>query len=110
MQEIIKKNWHKNKNIALLGIIITSLILISIAYKSDNRETKKIEDFKTFSENSDIVNFKKFLLNQIRSSFININHEITQGDTIQKILRKYKVSNREIQTVINEYKKFGKLL
>ena len=31
-----------------------------------------------------------------------------QGDTIQKILKNLKVKNREIQTVINEYKKFGK--
>ena len=108
MYEIIKRNWLKNKIITLFGIVITILILITLAYKSDNSEIRKQEVFKTFDKKSDVINFKKFLLNQIRSPFININYEIVQGDTIQKILKKYKVKNREIQTVISEYKKFGK--
>ena len=108
MYEIIKSNWHKTKIIASFGIAITLLILIAVIYKSDNKGTGKPEVFITLDQKSDVINFKKFLLNQIRSPFININYEITQGDTIQKILKKYKVKNREIQTVISEYKKFGK--
>ena len=108
MYEIIKSNWHKTKIIASFGIAITLLILITAVYKTDNKGTGKPEVFITLDQKSDVINFKKFLLNQIRSPFININYEITQGDTIQKILKKYKVKNREIQTVISEYKKFGK--
>ena len=88
MIEIIKKNWFKNKIITLFGIVITLLILITLAYKSDNGEIRKQEVFKTFNKKSDVINFKKFLLNQIRSPFTNINYEIIQGDTIQKILKK----------------------
>ena len=108
MYEIIKSNWFKTKIIASFGIAITLLILITIIYKSDNKGAGKPEVFITLDQKSDVINFKKFLLNQIRSPFININYEIAQGDTIQKILKKYKVKNREIQTVISEYKKFGK--
>ena len=108
MYEIIKSNWHKTKIIASFGIAITLLILIAVIYQNDNKGTGKPGVFITFDQKSDVINFKKFLLNQIRSPFININYEITQGDTIQKILKKYKVKNREIQTVISEYKKFGK--
>jgi len=108
MYEIIKKNWLNNKAIGFFGIVITLLILITIAYKSDGEKTEKSEIFKFSDQKSDVINFKKFLLSQIKSPFININYEISQGDTIQKILKKYKVKNREIQTVINEYKKFGK--
>jgi len=108
MYEIIRKNLDKKFFITLFGIIITLLILIGIAYKSDEQKIKKNDIVKTINENSDIVNFKKFLLNQIKSPYLNINYEISPGDTIQKILKKYKVKDREIQTVINEYKKFGK--
>jgi len=66
------------------------------------------ELIKDFNEESDLKKFKKFLLNQIKSPFINLDYEINKGDTIQKILRKYKIQNSEIQTVINQYKKFGK--
>ena len=108
MLEIIKKNWDKNKIVAVFGIVIALLILIVIAYKNDGKETRKPKVFRAIDQSSDVINFKKFLLGQIRSPFININYDIVQGDTIQKILKKYKVKNREIQTVISEYKKFGK--
>ena len=108
MYEVIKKNLDTKKVIVLFGAVIALLILITVSYQSGNKETKKPEVFKTFNQKSDIINFKKFLLNQIKSPYININYEISQGDTIQKILKKYKVENREIQTAINEYKKFGK--
>jgi len=107
MYEDIKRNWHKNKIIASFGFVIVLLILITVAYKSGNGETKKVV-FKTFNQKSDFTNFKKFIISQVRSPFINVNYKIAQGDTIQKILKKYKIKNREIQTVINEYKKFGK--
>jgi len=106
--EIIKKNLDKKNLITLFGIIITLIILIGVSYKSDTPEIKKANIVKAINENSDVVNFKKFLLNQIKSPYLNIDYEISPGDTIQKILQKYKVKNSEIQIVINEYKKFGK--
>ncbi len=108
MYEIIRKNLDKKNFIALFGIVITLLILIAVAYKTEDQKIEKTNIVKTINENSDIINFKKFLLNQIKSPYLNINYEISPGDTIQKILKKYKVKNREIQIVINEYKKFGK--
>jgi len=108
MYEIFRKNLDRKKIITLSGIVITLLTLIIISYKSDDRKIQKTNIVKTINQNSDIVNFKKFLLSQIKSPYLNINYEISPGDTIQKILKKYKVKNREIQIVINEYKKFGK--
>jgi len=108
MYEDIKKNWDKAKHLILFAITITLLLLLTVVYKSDQKITKKSELIKDFNEESDLKKFKKFLLNQIKSPFINLDYEINKGDTIQKILRKYKVQNSEIQTVINQYKKFGK--
>jgi len=108
MLEIIKKNWDKNKIITIFGVVVALLILIAIAYKGDEKAIKKQAVFKAIDQSSDIINFKKFLLGQIRSPFINVSYEIAPGDTIQKILKKYKVNNREIQKAIGEYKKFGK--
>ena len=108
MYQDIKKNWGKAKLLILFTITITLLLLLTVVYKSDQKITKKSELIKNVNEESDLKKFKKFLLNQIKSPFINLNYEINKGDTIQKILRKYKVQNSEIQTVINQYKKFGK--
>ena len=108
MYQDIKKNWGKAKLLILFATTITLLLLLTVVYKSDQKITKKSELIKDFNEESDLKKFKKFLLNQIKSPFINLNYEINKGDTIQKILRKYKVQNSEIQRVINQYKKFGK--
>ena len=108
MYQDIKKNWGKAKLLILFTITITLLLLLTVVYKSDQKITKKSELIKVFNEESDLKKFKKFLLNQIKSPFINLDYEINKGDTIQKILRKYKVQNSEIQTIINQYKRFGK--
>ena len=108
MYQIIIKNWDKTKLLLLFTISITCLLLLTVVYKSDEKITKKSELIKSSNEETDLIRFKKFLLNQIKSSFINLDYEINKGDTIQKILKKHEVQNNDIQTVINQYKKFGK--
>ena len=44
---------------------------------------------------------------KIKSPFTNLNYEIQKGDSIQKILKKLQVQDREINNVINQYKKYG---
>ena len=84
------------------------MILSTIAYKNSDEETKKTDIEKNYDRQTEVINFKKFLLTQIRSPFININYDIKNWDTIQKILKKYNVKNREVQLVILEFKKFAK--
>jgi len=107
MYQVFKRNWDKTKYFLLSGLIVVFLLLLAVVYKNDNRIIKKTEDFKSVNEVSELKLLKKFLLKQIKSPFTNINYEIKRGDTIQKILKKYKVGNSEIQTVINRYKKYS---
>ena len=85
MFALIKINWDKTKPIVLFALTATLLLLLTVVYKSDEKITKKSEAINNEKEESDLINFKKFLLNQIKSPFINLNYEISKGDTIQKI-------------------------
>ena len=107
MYQNLRKNWDKTKHFVLFGFIITFLLLFAVDYKSDEKIVKKSEISKDSLNVSDIKIFKQFLLDKIQSPFINVNYEINKGDTIQKILKKYKVQNNEIDAVINKYKKYG---
>jgi len=107
MYQIIKKNWDKAKHLMLLTSSVILLLLLTVVYKSDEKITKKSEIAAGFDQNLDLKNFKDFLLNQIKSPFVNLEYEISKGDTIQKILKKYKIPNSEIGTVIKQYKKYG---
>jgi murein DD-endopeptidase MepM/ murein hydrolase activator NlpD len=107
MRELIKKNLDKLKYLGFFLISITLFFLITINFKSDEKIVKKSEQIINSTNAKDLKTFKEFLLRQIRSPFITKNYVINKGDTIQKILKKFKVENGEIQTVINQYKKFG---
>ena len=107
MYQIIKKSWDKTKYPILSGLALMLLLLVTVVYKSDEKITKKSEFIQNSTKVADLKTFKEFLLNQIKSPFINLNYEIKKGDTIQKILKKYKVKNNDIQTTINQYKKYG---
>ena len=108
MQEIIKKNWDKSKQIILFTIIVISLLLLTVVYKGNEKVITKSLSIQSKVKESDYQTFKKFLLDQIKSPFINVDYEINKGENIQKILKKYKVKDHDIQKVIQEYKKFGK--
>ena len=108
MYDTLKRNLDKAKYFILSGFIIIFLLLLTVVYKSDEKIITKSKNNKDiYYEVPDLKIFKEFLLSQIKSPFTNINYEIKKGDTIQKILKKYKVQNNEIQTVINQYKKYG---
>ena len=107
MQQIFKKNWDKSKYLILSAIFITFILLITVVYKSDEKIIKKSAAVAMSYENSDLKTFKKFILNQIKSPFTNLNYEIKKGDTIQKILKKLTVHNNDIQNIIDQYKKYG---
>ena len=107
MYQIIKKNWDKTKYLILSALVLMLLLLVTVVYKSDEKITKKSGLIQNSTKVADLKTFKEFLLNQIKSPFINLNYEIKKGDTIQKILKKYKVKNNDIQTTINQYKKYG---
>ena len=93
MLHILKKNWDKTRNLLLSGLIILSLLLVTVVYKSDDKITKKSEILEGINTSTDLKTFKKFVLNQLKSPFINLDYEIKKGDTILKILKKYKVKN-----------------
>jgi len=107
MYQVFKKNWDKSKYLILSAIFITTVLLLTVVYKSDEKIIKKSSTFIISYENSDLKTFKEFLINQIKSPFTNLNYEIKKGDTIQKILKKLKVKNNDIQNTIIQYKKYG---
>ena len=107
MYQIIKKSWDKTKYPILSGLVLILLLLVTVVYKSDEKITKRTGLIQNSTKVIDLKTFKEFLLSQIKSPFINLNYEIKKGDTIQKILKKYKVKNNDIQTTINQYKKYG---
>ena len=105
MYQILKQNREKTKYFVLFTFIIAFSLLLTVVFKND--EKIKNKEINVAFQYEDLTSIKEFLLTLIKSPFININYEIKSGDSIQKILKKFKVHNNEIQAVINQYKKYS---
>ena len=105
IHQILKQNKNKLKYFILFTLIMISMLLVTVVLKNDEELISKGK--KVSFKHSDLALIKEFLLTKIKSPFINIDYKIKSGDTIHKILKKFKIKNNEIQTVINQYKKFG---
>ena len=105
MYQILKQYGEKIRYFLLFTFIITFSLLLTVVFK--NNEEIKNKEINVSFQHKDLTSIKEFLLTLINSPFTNINYEIKKGDSIQKILKKFKVQNNEIQIVINQYKKYS---
>ena len=109
MYQYLKKNLQINGYLFLTSVVIFFLLLLLVINKNNTTIITKSEINKASyqDQDTDLSTLKKFLFDQIRSPFLNIKHEIKNGDTIEKILSKYEIKNNQIQKIINQYKKYG---
>ena len=105
MHVILKQNLEKTKYFILFTVIIIFSLLLTVVFKNDAKIKNK--EINVSFQHKYLTPVKEFLLTLIKSPFTNINYEIKSGDSIQKILKKFKVQNNEIQIVINQYKKYS---
>ena len=84
------------------SILIISL-LVTVVFKNDRDVFGSAKSISINDPGLDPI--KEFFFQKMRSPFVNVNYEIKKGDTIQKVLKKFKIDDREINTLIQEYKK-----
>ena len=78
-------------------------MLLTQSYNS--LKNKKKQNFYSILEN---IYFKKtinFYFENLSPKYINISHKVLKGETLEKILLKYEISNKEIQFLIKNLAK-----
>ena len=108
MLQTIVKNISKNTNILIFASIAVFLLLLTWAYKNNDKIATSNTDSSTIFKQVEFTKIKELILSKINSPFINVKYEIKSGDSIQKILQNFKVKNTEAQSVIDQYKKYSK--
>ena len=86
-------------------IIISFLVVFSIIFFiSSNLINKKnqqnIENIKEITKNNEFFIFKNFLISKISSPYQEIDYIIKNNDTVEKILKKFKIREKDIQNII----------
>ena len=93
-------------------ILISFLIIFSLIFfiSSSINSKKNIENKKNFTkitETSEFSNLTSFLFSKINSPYDEINYVIKNNDTVEKILKNYKIKKEDITSIsakLNEKK------
>ncbi len=85
-------------------ILISFLIIFSsIFFISSDLITKKKQkdenNFKEIYENSEFSNLKNYFISKINSPYEEIHYVIKNNDTVEKILKKFKIQSDDIRNI-----------
>ena len=105
MYKNLKINLEKGKYFLLFSSLIIAVLFTLILYK--NNENLQTEQMGSLTQNEEVEKIKKYLFKKINSPFISVNYKVKSGDSIQRILKQFKLQNNEIANIINKYKKYG---
>ena len=101
--ELIKVK--KNSLLVFLGPIFFILIIYSaISYNSKLKE-ERLKTIASFLANNDTILLKNYLLNQIESPYLEYDYLIKDGDTIENIFKKFGISNKQVDIIVEKIKK-----
>ena len=109
---LLKKNQEKNSivNIKKLSIyfglfIVFFFLYILFSYQVKIYSKTKENNLNNFVNSSEFTNFNKYFLSTLRSPYKEYKYIIQNNDSVEGILRKYKVTNSEITFIVKELKK-----
>ena len=97
---------RKMEEIVLItsSILFIFFIYFAITYNSILKK-KRAESIDSFLSNNQTVLLKNYILNQVKSPYLEYNYIIKDNDTIEKILKKFSIKNDEITFIVKKIKK-----
>ena len=91
-------------NYAVFAFIF--IILASIVFSYNNSiKKKRLEKIDSFISNNQTILLKNYLLNQLRSPYLEYDYIVMNNDTVETILKKFGIKESEINTIVEKIKK-----
>ena len=89
----------------LISFVIFFSILFFISSAFIDKSNKKKEDnLNEITKTNDFLNLQDFLVSKINSPYEEINYIIQKNDTLETILRKFKVKNEDVKNISDKLK------
>jgi len=99
----IQKLIKKNTEIAFLFLLIVTTIISTTFYNNEKEITKK--NYKNVINNIYFQKSLNHIFDNLNPRFKNIEHKISKGETFNKILKSYSISDEEINKIYNDLRK-----
>ena len=87
------------QNIEVIVLIVSIILLVLLTQSHNYIKNIKKQNFYNILENIYFEKTVNFYFEKLSPKYLNISHKITAGETLEKILLKYKISNKEIQNI-----------
>ncbi len=97
----------KNQSIFpfIIILIFFSIIFFSISNILERKNYENSENLKDVTKSNEFSNLSKYLISKINSPYDEIEYSIQNNDTIEKILKKYKIQTIDIKNISTKLKK-----
>ncbi len=86
--------------LVLISFILLFSLVFFISSTLINKKNEKYEsNFNEITKTNDFKNLKKFFVSKINSPYKEINYVIENNDTVEKILKKFKIIDVDIKNI-----------
>ena len=85
-------------------LVIFSILFFITLNHIDKKNKDNLNNFKEISKNNEFSNFTNYLVSKINSPYEEIIYVIKNNDTVEKILRKFKVNTEDIKKISTRLK------
>ena len=94
-------NKFFKKNLGTIFLVSLSLLTVIVLISFNNLKQLENERYQNLLDNVYLEKTVKNILNNLEPKYLDVEHKISKGDTLDKILKEYEISQNEI----NELKK-----
>ena len=98
----IKPNRKTNMIIFSFFFMIVASIVFS--YNSSLKK-ERLREIDSFLSNNETVLLKNYILNQLKSPYLEYDYVVQNNDTVESILKKFSVKQSEINFIVTKIKK-----
>ena len=108
----LSKKYPLLKKIRPIYILSTFLFLVgiySMILYNLNLKEKRTQEITSFLSNDQTILLKNYILNQIKSPYLEYEYIVKDNDTIESILKKFSVKRDEIALIVKQIKKKGSI-
>ena len=100
------KNFKlKIKNLEILGLILLILVTAILTSFFNYNKNKNYDAYNEFANNIYLQKTLKHIIGNLEPKYKIIKHEITSGETFDKILENYSIEKKEILKIKNSLKR-----
>ena len=88
-----------NPLILLSFLMVCSLIFFFSSNLIQNKNNENAKNLKEITKNNEFSNLTNFLISKINSPYEEIDYVIKNNDTVEKILKQYKIRSEDIREI-----------